>query len=252
MIPIKPSVRTRPCAASSPRPCTSESVIRRPASFWPPLTMPNSAACLIELVVSRPALARPMIFAFELCACSRKEEKSDEFRAREPSPPPCRPSRDDVAGVLFQRIAEGVVRGQEEPGVAAGIRPARRRCRPRARACQGPVEAVGRAGVASDARGRGADHDVDLLLLAWTSSCTASATDEVVSSVIMSTPSASYQRRAIEVARSGLFWWSAVTISIFWPSTSPPKSSIAIRRLRPNICRRSRHRRRTGRSGCRS
>ena len=54
-------------------------VISRPASFWPPLTMPNSAACLIEFAVSRPALARPMIFAFELWACSRNDEKSDEL-----------------------------------------------------------------------------------------------------------------------------------------------------------------------------
>jgi hypothetical protein len=38
--------------------------ISRPASFWPPSTMPNSDACLIELMVSPPALASPMIFAF--------------------------------------------------------------------------------------------------------------------------------------------------------------------------------------------
>ncbi len=38
--------------------------------------MPNSAACLIEFVVSPPALARPMIFAFDACACSRNELKS--------------------------------------------------------------------------------------------------------------------------------------------------------------------------------
>ncbi len=56
----------------------------------------------------------------------------------------------------------------------------------------------------------------------------ASATEEVVSSVIMSTFSTSYQRRAMALPRSGLFWWSAEMISIFWPSTSPPKSSIAI------------------------
>ena len=51
---------------------------------------------------------------------------------------------DDVAGVLFQRIAEGVVRGQEEPCVAAGSdqRPAGAD-RERARVI-GPVEAVGR------------------------------------------------------------------------------------------------------------
>ena len=38
--------------------------------------MPNSDACLIELIVSPPALARPMILAFDACACSRKDEKS--------------------------------------------------------------------------------------------------------------------------------------------------------------------------------
>src|SRR5262249_33236611 len=46
------------------------------ARFWPPWVMPNSDACLIELIVSAPALASPMILAFEACACSRKEEKS--------------------------------------------------------------------------------------------------------------------------------------------------------------------------------
>ena len=44
--------------------------------LWPPSTMPNSAACLIELMVSPPALARPITFAPEPCAWSRKEEKS--------------------------------------------------------------------------------------------------------------------------------------------------------------------------------
>ena len=38
---------------------------------------PNSAACLIALVVSAPALARPMILAPEAWAWSRKEEKSE-------------------------------------------------------------------------------------------------------------------------------------------------------------------------------
>ena len=38
--------------------------------------MPNSPACLIELIVSPPALARPMTLALEACACSRKDEKS--------------------------------------------------------------------------------------------------------------------------------------------------------------------------------
>ena len=51
----------------------------RPARFCPLLVMPNSAACLIELIVSPPALARPMILAFDACACSRNDEKSCVF-----------------------------------------------------------------------------------------------------------------------------------------------------------------------------
>ena len=69
---------------------------------------------------------------------------------------------------------------------------------------------------------------MSIFFFSFDSSCTASATDDVVNSVIMSTFSVSYQRRAMAPARSGLFWWSAVTISIFWPSTLPPKSSTAI------------------------
>lgn len=72
-------MKFRPCATFRPSELTSLMNIRRPASRWPPLTMPNSAACLIEFVVSPPALARPTIFAFEACACSRNDEKSDEF-----------------------------------------------------------------------------------------------------------------------------------------------------------------------------
>jgi len=50
--------------------------IKRPASFWPPCKMPNSEACLMELMVSPPAFASPMILAPDAFACSRNEEKS--------------------------------------------------------------------------------------------------------------------------------------------------------------------------------
>src|SRR5687768_5061703 len=70
------SVRVRPCAVGSPIAATSLANTRRPANFCPPLTMPNSAPALIELMVSPPALARPTILAFEVCACSRNDEKS--------------------------------------------------------------------------------------------------------------------------------------------------------------------------------
>src|SRR5665213_613214 len=48
----------------------------------------------------------------------------------------------------------------------------------------------------------------------------------------MSTPSVSYQTRAMPEATSALFWWSAVTISTGLPSTGP-KSSAAMRAATP-------------------
>src|SRR5262245_45749690 len=70
------SVSDRPCAICKPSALTSLANTSKPASFWPPLTMPNSDAALIELMVSPPAFASPMTFAFEVCACSRNDEKS--------------------------------------------------------------------------------------------------------------------------------------------------------------------------------
>src|ERR1700687_3953829 len=70
------SVSARPCAVGKPSAATSLANTSRPARLCPPLTMPNSAACLIELMVSPPALASPMILAFDACACSRNDEKS--------------------------------------------------------------------------------------------------------------------------------------------------------------------------------
>ena len=63
----------------------------------------------------------------------------------------------------------------------------------------------------------------------FASAWTPKATAELPRSVIMSTPSTSYQRRASVLATSGLLWWSAATISIGLPSTVAPKSSTASR-----------------------
>src|SRR5262249_47179330 len=70
------SVMISPWEVCNPSACTSVMKASSAASFWPRRTMPNSDACLIELVVSAPALASPMIFAFDACACSRNDEKS--------------------------------------------------------------------------------------------------------------------------------------------------------------------------------
>src|ERR1700729_3634785 len=73
------SVMTRPCAVFSPSELTSLMNTNRPANCWPPEVMPNSAPCLMELIVSPPALARPITLAFDACACSRNDEKSLVF-----------------------------------------------------------------------------------------------------------------------------------------------------------------------------
>src|ERR1041384_6670680 len=71
------SVKISPCAMLRPSALTSLENTSSPARLWPPSTMPNSAACLIELMVSPPALARPIALAFDDCGCNRNDEKSD-------------------------------------------------------------------------------------------------------------------------------------------------------------------------------
>src|SRR5215831_14089198 len=58
---------------------------------------------------------------------------------------------------------------------------------------------------------------------------TASATPELGTSRITSTPSTSYHWRAICEPTSALFWWSADTISTLMPFFAAPKSSTAMR-----------------------
>src|ERR671915_227714 len=57
----------------------------------------------------------------------------------------------------------------------------------------------------------------------------ASATDEVGTSVITSTPSLSYHWRAMLEPTSGLFWWSAEMTSTLMPLSLALKSSTAMR-----------------------
>src|SRR5271154_5572689 len=99
-----------PWAAARPTLWTSLISIRRPANFWPPFVMPNSAPCLIELMVSPPALARPMILPLEqerreILGVERHAHLAQHLAAI---------GLDDRGGVALQRIAERVVGGQEE------------------------------------------------------------------------------------------------------------------------------------------
>src|SRR5216683_3111547 len=122
------SVSVRPCAACRPSPFTSLANTSRPANFCPPLTMPNSAPCLIELMVSPPALARPMIFA-------------------------------------FQRMTEGIVGGEEEPGIAAGLHQRLAGAVGEHPGVVGPVQGVRRAFGAGERRGRSTRNDEHLVLI---------------------------------------------------------------------------------------
>ncbi|MDT4827621.1 hypothetical protein FQZ97_609740 [compost metagenome] len=57
----------------------------------------------------------------------------------------------------------------------------------------------------------------------------AMAAPEFTPPISMSTLFTSNHSRALAAAMSGLFWWSAVTSSIFLPSMAPPMSAMAMR-----------------------
>src|SRR5208282_2014836 len=70
------SVSDGPWAVFRPSALMSVANTNKPSRLCPPLARPNSDACLIELMVSPPALASPTTLALEACACSRNDEKS--------------------------------------------------------------------------------------------------------------------------------------------------------------------------------
>ena len=171
----------------------SERNTSRPARFWPPLTMPNSDACLIELMVSPPALARPMILAFDDCACSRNDEKSVPVkRVAHLAEHLAAVLQHHRLGVALERVAEGVVGGQEEPGVAAGLDDRAAGAVGEHPGVVGPVDGVGRAGLAGQVGRRRAGVEEGLASSPCVIWLTASATDEVGTSTITSTLSVSY------------------------------------------------------------
>src|SRR5215210_8147447 len=69
---------------------------------------------------------------------------------------------------------------------------------------------------------------ISTLFFSRVTSATASDTEEVGTSRMRSAPSWSYHFRAIEEPLSGLFWWSAETISALMPLSAALKSSTAI------------------------
>ena len=161
--------------------------------------------------MSPPALARPMILAFDACACSRKDEKSAVLSGTSTLPSTLPPlAVDDRGGVALQRMAEGVVGGDEEPGVAALLD-------------QRAAGAVGeRIGVVGPVHARSGEQALPVrsdeaapeirktLFFSCATSCTASATrrgrhvGDRIDAVARRTIGA-----RCATPTSGLFWWSA-------------------------------------------
>ena len=83
-----------------PRLCTSVTNSTRLAIFTD-LSMPNSRADLMALMVSLPPLARASACGLAFCACSRKEEKSVVFSGCLTEPT----SRPPLARITFDASA---------------------------------------------------------------------------------------------------------------------------------------------------
>ena len=166
-VPVE-RIRSRPgpCAVGRPSAWMSVRNTSSPARFWPPLTMPNSAACLIELVVSPPALARPMILAFDACACSRNDEKSCVLSGcADLAQHLAAVLQHDRFGVALERVAERIVGGQEEPRVAAGLHDRAAGAVGEHPGVVGPVDRVRRARLAGEVGRRGAGDEERLALV---------------------------------------------------------------------------------------
>jgi len=72
---------------------------------------------LMEFWVSAPAFARPTTLAFEDCACSKAEEKSDVLIGTRTPPSTCPPFALITGSHLLEIVAKGVVGGNEEPRI---------------------------------------------------------------------------------------------------------------------------------------
>ena len=129
--------------------------------------MPNSAACLMQLTVSLPPLASPIdlraagLRLHQECgevggARERRQRLAEHLAAG---------AGDEARGILLQRMAERIVGGDEEPGVAAFLH---RRIDHAVRHRPGVVDEVEmvRSAIAAGDVGRcGAGEDRHLVLL---------------------------------------------------------------------------------------
>ena len=153
--------------------------ISSPASFCPPWTMPNSRRLLdrvdgVAAGIGEPDHLGPRGLGLEqeggeVLAREGMADLAQDLAAR---------LRDDRLGVALERVAEGVVGGEEEPGVAAALDHGAAGALGQRVGVVGPVDGVGRAclPVRSDEPAPELMKILFFSLVIW---LTASATEEV-------------------------------------------------------------------------
>ena len=127
-----------------------------------------------------------------------------------------------------QGMAEGVVGGEEEPGVAAALDDRLAGAVGQRVGVVGPVDGGRRAGsLGQIGRGRAGDDGRPCSSPRRPPGPPARPTRSARRRSRRPRPASIHSRAMVEPT-SGLFWWSAETISIGLPFTLPPKSSTAI------------------------
>ena len=219
----------------------------RPASFWPPSTMPNSARLLDR--VDGVAAGIGEADHLGLRGLRLQQEGGEVGGIERPltlpsTLPPA--ALTTVGGVALERVAEGVVGGDEEPGVAAALDHRAAGAMGERVGVVGPVHACSACTcvpVRSDVAG---PVKSTILFFSRATSLTASATDggRHVGDQ-RRRRRRSYHWRAMLEPTSGLFWWSAGDHLDLLAEHRPRNPRPPSWRRSPSPCRRYRNRART-------
>src|SRR5215472_13601927 len=161
------SVKMRPWAVLSHSAWMSLMKISRPASFWPPSTMPNSDACLDRVDGVAAGIGKPDDFGLRGL---RLQQERGEIGAGEWvahfAQHLAAALHHDRFGVALERVAEGVVGGEEEPGIAAALHDRVAGAVRQRPGVVNPMHGVGRARLAGEIGGRRAHRQEHLVLVA--------------------------------------------------------------------------------------
>ena len=118
----------------------------------------------MALMLSGGPLAMPMIFAFDACAWRMNDERSAVVNGMsDRAQHLAAVLRDHRGGIAFQRMAEGIVGGEEEPAVAAALGDLLGGADGKRAGVEHPLQGVGRAELAVEVGGAGGVDDQQFL-----------------------------------------------------------------------------------------